>query len=230
MKRFFGAKKEEKQGPTLEQASTSIGGRVSALDEKIKGLDAELRVHKEKLKTAKGPAKTTLSKRAMDVLKRKKMYETQRDQLVGQQFNIDQAGFAIESARDTVTTIGAMKAAGAQLKKQYKEINIDQIDDITDELADMMEDMNEVNEALGRSYGVPDDIDEADLEAELDLLEDEVAAEAVAAKEGAGSVGAGATPSYLQPNAMPAVPAGTPVAVGGGGEDDFGLPVAPQAN
>ena len=228
MKRFFGSKKEEgPPAPTLEQASTGIGGRVTVLDDKIKVLEAELRVHKEKLRTAKGPAKTTLSKRAMDVLKRKKMYETQRDQLVGQQFNIDQAGFAIDSAKDTVTTISAMKAAGTQLKKQYKEINIDQIDDITDELADMMEDMNEVNEALGRSYGVQDDIDEADLEAELDLLEDEVAAEAAAAPASAS-----ATPSYLQPNALPVVPAShLPVAVGaGGGSDDFGLPVAPQAN
>ena len=79
------------------------------------------------------------------------MYETQRDQLAGQQFNIEQAGFAIESAKDTVTTVAAMKAANTQLKKQYKEINVDQIEDITDDLADMMEDMNEINSALGRS-------------------------------------------------------------------------------
>ena len=38
----------------------------------------------------------------------------------------------------------------------------------------MMEDMNEVNDALGRNYGVSDDIDEADLDAELAGLEDEL--------------------------------------------------------
>ena len=37
-----------------------------------------------------------------------------------------------------------------------------------------MEDMNEVNEALGRNYGVSDDLDEADLDAELAGLEDEL--------------------------------------------------------
>ncbi len=111
MRRFFGSKKEEVAAPTLDQASGSIGTRVDALDEKIKKLDAELRGHKEKLKTAKGPSKTTLTKRAMEVLKRKRMYETQRDQLSGQQFNIEQAGFAIESAKDTVVTVAAMKVS-----------------------------------------------------------------------------------------------------------------------
>merc|ERR1711874_584656 len=43
-----------------------------------------------------------------------------------------------------------------------------------DELGDMMEDANEVQEALGRTYGMPD-IDEDDLEAELDALGDDFA-------------------------------------------------------
>ena len=43
-----------------------------------------------------------------------------------------------------------------------------------DDLADMLEDANEVQEALGRTYGMPE-IDEADLEAELDALGDDFA-------------------------------------------------------
>ena len=35
----------------------------------------------------------------MEVLKRKKMYEQQRDQMAGQSFNIEQTSFAIESVR-----------------------------------------------------------------------------------------------------------------------------------
>ena len=38
----------------------------------------------------------------------------------------------------------------------------------------MLEDANEVQEALGRTYGMPE-IDEADLEAELDALGDDIA-------------------------------------------------------
>jgi charged multivesicular body protein 5 len=131
-----------------------------------------------------------------------------------------QTAFAIDSVKDTVTTVAAMKNANATLKKSVKAINIDEIEDITDDLADMMEDMNEVNDALGRSYATPDDIDEADLEAELDVLEDEMEADALAED---------ATPSYLQPAAsMPDQPSGLPEE-GKGANDEFGLPLAPEA-
>lgn len=43
----------------------------------------------------------------MECLKRKKMYEQQRDQMAGQQFNIEQTTFAIDSIKDTATTVGA---------------------------------------------------------------------------------------------------------------------------
>lgn len=46
----------------------------------------------------------------------------------------------------------------------------------------------EINDAMGRSYDVPDDIDESDLMAELDGLEEDMANEAATA---------GKTPSYL---------------------------------
>ena len=75
--RLFGSKKEVPPPPSLNDASTGIGGRVDALDEKIKKLDAELRVHKEKLKTAKGGAKKLAMKRAMSCLQKKRMYEKQ---------------------------------------------------------------------------------------------------------------------------------------------------------
>eukprot|EP00520_Triparma_pacifica_P010893 CAMPEP_0118654448 /NCGR_PEP_ID=MMETSP0785-20121206/12402_1 /TAXON_ID=91992 /ORGANISM="Bolidomonas pacifica, Strain CCMP 1866" /LENGTH=209 /DNA_ID=CAMNT_0006547123 /DNA_START=49 /DNA_END=675 /DNA_ORIENTATION=- len=201
MKRLFGKKKEVAPPPSLNDAASGVGSRVDALDERIKKLDTELRGYKEKLKTTKGNSKALVQKRAMACLKKKRAYENQRDQLAGQQFNIEQAGFAIESAKDTVTTVAAMKAANTQLKKQYKEFNIDEIEDMTDDMADMMEDMNEINEAMGRTYGVPDDVDEADLEAELDLLGEELEAEELEAE-------AGGTPAYLQPANLPEEPSG----------------------
>ena len=46
----------------------------------------------------------------------------------------------------------------------------------------------EINDAMGRSYDIPDDVDEADLMDELDALEGEMSLEE----------GDKATPSYLQ--------------------------------
>jgi hypothetical protein len=44
---------------------------------------------------------------------------------------------------------------------------------------DLLEDVGEISEILGRSYGMPDGVEEEDLDAELACLEDELAAEDV---------------------------------------------------
>lgn len=62
------------------------------------------------------------------------MYEQQRDQLQGQQFNIDQTSFAIETVRSTQTTVAAMKVATKTLKKENKKISLAEIEDMQDEM------------------------------------------------------------------------------------------------
>lgn len=86
MKRIFGAKKNLPPPPTLGDASAKLETRCTGLDEKIKKLEVELSGYKEKLKKARGPAQKTLKQRAMAVLKRKKMYEQQRDQSASASF------------------------------------------------------------------------------------------------------------------------------------------------
>ena len=49
-----------------------------------------------------------------------------------------------------------------EMKKEFKNINIDQVEDLQDELGDMMEEANEIQEVMGRQYGMPD-LDEVSL-------------------------------------------------------------------
>jgi len=225
MNRVFGKKKAKAPPPSLDKASAGLGDRVTAMDQKINGLENELRGYKEKMKKAKSPAaKKQLQKRAMEVLKRKRMYEQQRDTVAGQQFNIDQASFGIESAKANIETVAAMKAANTELKRTMKkDLNIDEVEDIAEDMAELMDDFNEINDALGRSFATPDYIDEADLDAELELLEDEFEEEALELED--------STPAYLQTSSMPAVPG---KAVGEGEQkeaaktDEFGLPAVPN--
>ena len=146
--------------------------------------------------TAKGASKEAIKNRAMQVLKRKKMYEQQRDQLAQQQFNMDQTSFTIESLKDTQETVKTMKEAAKSLKTEYKKINVSKVEDLQDDLADLMEDAAEIQEVMGRSYGVPDGVDEADLDAELAALDDEFEVETAEA------------PSYLQDTEIPSAPNG----------------------
>jgi len=179
MQRFFGKTPKPKQPPpTLDDASKNIGTRGDNIDQKIKKLDEELAKFKAQMsKMRDGPAKKAVQQRALRVLKQKKIYEKQRDVLYTQQFNIDQTKFAQENLQDTVTTVAAMKQANTELKTQFKEINVDEIEDVHDDMEEMLDMNNEIQEVMGRQYGVPDEVDEEDLMNELATLEDEVANE-----------------------------------------------------
>eukprot|EP00934_Nitzschia_sp_Nitz4_P006634 Nitzschia sp. Nitz4//scaffold46_size129759//88183//88839//NITZ4_003515-RA/size129759-processed-gene-0.145-mRNA-1//1//CDS//3329552637//6624//frame0 len=215
MNRVFGKKKQAAPAPSLTDASSGLGGRMEEMDKKIAGLESELRGFKDKIKKTKSPAaKQGLQKRALEILKRKKMYEQQRDVMAGQQFNIDSASFGIESAKANVETLGAMKAAHKDLSKiMKKDLDIDAVEDLTEDMAELMEDFNEINEAMGRNFATPEDLDEADLDAELEMLADELEEEEEAE----------ATPAYLRADAMPSAPTGLPETA----VDEFGLPQKP---
>jgi len=75
-----------------------------------------------------------------------------------------------ENLRNTMATVDAMQTANKEMRKTYGKIDIDKIDQVQDEMEDLIESANEIQESLGRSYGVPDEVDEADLMAELDAL------------------------------------------------------------
>merc|ERR1712045_504717 len=157
----------------------------------------------------------------MGVLKQKKSYEAQSENLRNQAFNMEQTNYATQSLKDTKTTVNAMKMGVKEMKKEFKNINIDQIEDLQDDMTDMLEDANEVQEVLGRSYGMPE-IDEDDLEAELDALGDDFALDD--------------DTSYLDdamkaPDAPEKEPGADSMAVNQDGVmvDEFGLPKIPTA-
>lgn len=174
MNRLFGKSKPAAPAPTLTDVVQSVDKRAESFDKKIKMLDAELFKYKEQLgRMRDGPAKTSVQQKALRVLKQKKQYEQQRENLMQQSFNLDQANFTTQMLIETKSTVDAMRAGVNQMKKEYKNLNINDIESLQDDLEDMMADANEVQDALSRSYGVPD-VDESELEAELEALGNEM--------------------------------------------------------
>jgi len=182
MKRFFGTK-DKQPAVSLDEATKNMDVRVNSLDEKIKKLDQELFDLKGKMQKTRPGTSThnMLKQKALKVLKQKKMYEQQRDTMANQQFNMEQTNFGIQSVKDSLTTVNAMKSANVSLKQELKKIDIDDVENMQDDLSDLLQDNNEIQEALGRSYGVGE-VDETELEDELAALGDELEFE---------------TPSYL---------------------------------
>ena len=121
-----------------------------------------------------GPGKSAIKQKAIKILQQRKMYESQKDQLQQQSWNMEQAGMMQDNLKNTMATVDAMKTTQKELKRQYGKVDIDKIDRLQDEMAELMEVGNDIQESISRSYDVPEDVDEAELDAELEALGDDV--------------------------------------------------------
>lgn len=93
-----------------------------------------------------------------------------------------------ENLKNTMITVDAMRQTNKELRKTYGKIDIDKLEDMQDEMLDLIDQSNDLQAALGRSYDVPDDISESELDAELEALGDEMEFENFEGEE---------VPSYL---------------------------------
>ncbi|CAI7589204.1 unnamed protein product [Penicillium palitans] len=195
MNRLFGTKSTGPK-PTLEGAISNVDTRVSSIDVKLAALNSELSTYQTKIaKMRDGPGKNALRQKALKVLQRRKQYEAQRDQLSQQSWNMEQAGMMQDNLKNVMTTVDAMKTTTKELKKQYGKVDVDKIEQMQDEMADLMEVGNEIQESISRAYDVPEDVDEAELDAELEALGEESMFES--------SMGESAMPSFLQDEVAP---------------------------
>ncbi|CAG7920890.1 unnamed protein product [Penicillium olsonii] len=181
-------------GPPL--TATQVDTRVSSIDVKLAALNSELSTYQTKMsKMRDGPGKNALRQKALKVLQRRKQYESQRDQLSQQSWNMEQAGMMQDNLKNVMTTVDAMKTTTKELKKQYGKVDVDKIEQMQDEMADLMEVGNEIQESISRAYDVPEDVDESELDAELEALGEESMFES--------SMGESAMPSFLQDEVAP---------------------------
>uniref|UniRef100_A0A1I7T8A1 Charged multivesicular body protein 5 n=1 Tax=Caenorhabditis tropicalis TaxID=1561998 RepID=A0A1I7T8A1_9PELO len=216
MNRIFGTAKKVPP-PDLNNAISNVESRSESIDKKIQKLDGDLMKLRDQMsKMREGPSKNLIKQKALRVLKQKRMYENQKGQLDQQAFNMDQSNFAIQGMKDNQVTVAAMKEGLKTMQKEYKKMNIDKIEDLQDQMEDMLDMNNEIQEAMSRQYDTPD-IDEADLEAELAMLGDEL------------DMGETDTNYLDEALAAPTVPADKPkTRIAEGLEvDEFGLPKLP---
>lgn len=173
-----------------------VDSRIESIDVKLAKLNAELGTYQQRLSRMRdGPGKNAIKQKAIKILQQRKQYEAQKDQLQQQSWNMEQAGMMQDNLKNTMATVDAMKTTQKELKKQYGKVDIDKIEKMQDEMADLMDIGNDIQESISRSYEVPEDVDEAELDAELEALGDEVDLGA----EGLGEE----MPSYLQETGGP---------------------------
>jgi charged multivesicular body protein 5 len=147
MNRIFGSSSQSKPKASLTDAIASTDARIDTIEVKLRKLEAELSRYKDQLKRLReGPGKAAVQKRALQVLKQKKMcgpapeyatcvfsrrrgrYEGQIASLQQQTFNMESAALTTDNLRNTMATVDAMKQANKEMKKQYGKLDIDKIE------------------------------------------------------------------------------------------------------
>ncbi|CAK9019674.1 unnamed protein product, partial [Durusdinium trenchii] len=126
-----------------EDAATNLDQKIEEIGVKIQKAEEEARQW-----VAQQSTNPTAKARAMQALKRKKLYEQQRDQLVNTQFNVENLAFQQDQAEITAQTVLAMKKATEQLKDQQKRMGVEDVDKLTDDMADIQAEMKDIQAAL----------------------------------------------------------------------------------
>ncbi|KAL5110440.1 Charged multivesicular body protein 5 [Taenia crassiceps] len=221
MHRVFGRSSNSAKAPppNLADAAANIDSRMETLDKAITLKRGEIMKLQSQMRGMRdGPAKNSLKRQALTKLKQMKVLEAQRETLSGQSFNMNQASYALQSVKDTQTTVKAMKLGVKEFKKETKNLKLDDVEDLQDDLADMLELNDEFGEALGRSV-IPTTIDESELDAELEALGSEADLQGFLDADTAPSVPSADIGSSISvPNAPNAASSGNvPL-------DEFGLP------
>jgi len=185
MNRIFGSKKETKPvapvkekeepeekvpPPDLVDQSKKMEARIQELNGIIQNIDNDLKEQYPKLKKAKGTQQGYMKQRVLNLMKKRKMYQQQVDNLLNQQFSLDQVAFTKENIQNTIDTTKALKEATIAQKEAMKDIDIDDLLDLREEMDEMVWESNEINDMLNRDYAV--DIDEGELDDELRELDD----------------------------------------------------------
>lgn len=221
MQRFFGSGKPKAPPPTLTDVIANTEGRAESVDKKIAKLDVELKKLKDQMaKMRDGPGKNMVKQRALRLLQQKKAYQSQLGNLQSQVFNMEQTNFATQSLKDTQAQVSAMKSGLKEMKKEFKTINVSQVEDLQDDMQDLMEQHDEIQDILSRNYTAPE-VEDEDLEAEFEALGDLTLEDDMFDEALAPGVPTHNPAQRVPAAAAPAAPTG-PVAV-----DEFGLPQVP---
>ncbi|CRG94613.1 vacuolar-sorting protein SNF7, putative [Plasmodium gallinaceum] len=174
--RFFKPKKD----PTLDETYGYLEKNVKNIDENIEKYNKELNIIKQKIEEEKKKnpvnkyAIDNLRTKAANIIKKKRIYESNKENTLGIQFNIDQIKFANDNVQMSIDTCKALKNTSKILKKNIKKVNISKIEKLQDDIHDYIEEAKEIGEILSSSYEIPVDLDENEIDAELSLIEDSI--------------------------------------------------------
>ncbi|MQL85514.1 hypothetical protein Taro_018034 [Colocasia esculenta] len=157
---------------TLEKLHEKVNSCSQTLDmlEKKEGV-LQKKVARE-VDKAKDLTKSKNKAAAIQCLKKKKLYETQIEQLGNFQLRVHDQIIMLETASATTETVNALRTGASAVKSIQQSLSIDDIDKTMEQVNEHAENMKQIQEALAAPAYAVADFDEDELEAELEEMEE----------------------------------------------------------
>ncbi|KAJ2683987.1 ESCRT-III subunit protein snf7 [Coemansia spiralis] len=163
---LFFAKKEK---TTPKDAIINLRETLSMLEKREAHIQSKINVES---KIARENA-TTNKRAAIAALKRKKLYEVQRDKMSGTRMTIEAQAMSIEAANVNLETLKAMQVGAKAMKQIHAGMDANTVDETLDQIREQMDINNEISDAISQPQLFGAEMDEDELAAELEELEQE---------------------------------------------------------
>ncbi|XP_001607499.1 charged multivesicular body protein 4b-like [Nasonia vitripennis] len=166
--KIFGKKKKITMQKTADEAIQELrkieellGKRQDFLESKMKQEETIARQNSNKNKRA-----------AIQALKRRRRFAKQLQQIDARLSTLEMQREALESANTHTAVLTTMKNAADALRAAYQNMDVDQVHDMMGDIAEQQDLAEELANAISNpAFG--QEVDEAELEKELDELEQE---------------------------------------------------------
>lgn len=166
--KIFGGKKQEPPANTQDSIQ-KLQDTEELLIKKQAFLEAKI---KEEITTAKKHG-TTNKRMALQALNRKRQHEKNLSHIDGVLQTLEFQRQALENASTNAEVLNVMGSASKALKAAHNNMDIDQVHDLMEDIAEQQEVANEISEAISNPVGFGNAVDDDELMAELEALEQE---------------------------------------------------------
>uniref|UniRef100_A0A6U6GEN3 Uncharacterized protein n=1 Tax=Zooxanthella nutricula TaxID=1333877 RepID=A0A6U6GEN3_9DINO len=171
----------------LHNAAKEIKQQLATLEANIVQSDIEIREH-----VARVSVDALSHQRALNAMKKKRLFEEQRKQLIGAQFNIDSLVYQRDQARVALNAVKALEVGTQALKADQERMDPGKVEDLCDEAAVLADEMRVISDSLAASYSIGDDNAEAAEALDREYMKFDQHLAQVSAAVGSDKISAGA--------------------------------------
>ncbi|KAJ5852057.1 Snf7 [Penicillium soppii] len=165
---WFGGAAAQKRKDAPKEAILTLRNQLDMLQKRERHLESQISdqdaMARKNINSDKNAAK--------NALRRKKVHEKNLEQTTAQIMQLEQQIYSIEAANINHETLSAMKQAGAAMKQIHGKMTLEDVDKTMEQLQDQHALSAEIGNAI-TSVPIGEQPDEAELDAELEDLEQE---------------------------------------------------------